>query len=296
MISELGLAATLVAALVSLPYLFSPIQVWVGGYSDRHPLLGYRRTPYIALGLLMCAGGAALAPSAAFMMASADGGRATLGVLLGALAFGAWGMGFNFATVSYLSLATDLAGEEHRARTVGVMWFMLIVSVLGAYAVWFILSFAVRLVHWDLPLALVLNAAVVALSWWIVQPLRHVRVPPVRARWYDLVVRALMIAVLVGTVVTLSFTIGAISTGNIAVFPIVLTSIALILHRRIGGPATAAILANAVIGLGGFGVAVATLYLTAERFGSPLALTVALAVSIGCNMMLYVMRKRAAAT
>src|SRR5919199_1785196 len=45
MISELKLAATLVAVLVALPYLFSPIQVWVGGYSDRHPLLGYRRTP-----------------------------------------------------------------------------------------------------------------------------------------------------------------------------------------------------------------------------------------------------------
>lgn len=129
MISELGLAATLVAVLVSLPYLFSPIQIWIGGYSDRHPLLGYRRTPYIALGLLLCAGGAALAPTAAFMMAGA-GGPTPQSLLVGLLAFGAWGMGFNFATVSYLSLATDLAGEEHRARTVGVMWFMLIVSVI----------------------------------------------------------------------------------------------------------------------------------------------------------------------
>ena len=129
MISELRLAATLVALLVALPYLFSPLQVWIGGYSDRRPLLGYRRTPYIALGLLLCAGGAALAPTAAFMMGGA-GGPTPQSVLAGLLAFGAWGMGFNFATVSYLSLATDLAGEEHRARTVGVMWFMLIVSVI----------------------------------------------------------------------------------------------------------------------------------------------------------------------
>lgn len=130
MISELKLAATLVALLVALPYLFSPLQVWIGSYSDRHPLWGYRRTPYIALGLLLCAGGAALAPTAAFMMAGAAPGQAAWGLLLGGLAFGAWGMGFNFATVSYLSLATDLAGEQHRARTVGVMWFMLIVSVI----------------------------------------------------------------------------------------------------------------------------------------------------------------------
>src|SRR5687768_6477089 len=117
MINELGLAATLVAVLVSLPYLFSPIQVWLGGYSDRHPLFGYRRTPYIALGLLLCVGGAALAPTAAFMLAS-SGGLSALSLLVGLLAFGAWGMGFNFATVSYLSLATDLVStEEVKARS-----------------------------------------------------------------------------------------------------------------------------------------------------------------------------------
>lgn len=126
MISELALSATLVAVLVSLPHLFSPIQVWIGGFSDRRPIFGYHRTPYIMLGLLLCVGGAALAPTAAFLL----GDGAALGLPVGLAAFGAWGMGLNFATVSYLSLATDLAGEEHRARTVGVMWFMLIVGVI----------------------------------------------------------------------------------------------------------------------------------------------------------------------
>jgi MFS transporter, BCD family, chlorophyll transporter len=140
MIGELGLPATLAAVLISLPYLFSPLQVWIGGYSDRHPLWGYRRTPYIALGLLLCVGGAALAPTAAFLMAGmgAEGGGQPIGhgvptisgTLVGLVAFGAWGMGFNFATVSYLSLATDMAGEEQRARAIGGMWFMLIVSVI----------------------------------------------------------------------------------------------------------------------------------------------------------------------
>ncbi|MEN9936649.1 MAG: hypothetical protein RLZZ387_3228 [Chloroflexota bacterium] len=128
MISELGIPATLTALLIALPYLAAPLQVWIGSYSDRHPLLGYRRTPYIALGLLLCAGGSALSPSAAFMLAE----RPALGMLFCMLAFGMWGMGFNFATVSYLSLATELAGEEHRARTVGAMWFTLIVGVIAA--------------------------------------------------------------------------------------------------------------------------------------------------------------------
>lgn len=133
MISELNLPASLVALLIVLPYLFSPMQVWIGGYADTHPLFGMRRTPYIVIGLLLCAGGSALSPMAAFMLAEGwHSGAFMPGLLLAILAFGAWGMGFNFATVSYLSLATEMAGEEHRARTIGIMWFMLIVAMIMA--------------------------------------------------------------------------------------------------------------------------------------------------------------------
>src|SRR5512134_366243 len=69
MIKELALSATLVALLASLPYLFSPIQVAIGSFSDRHPLFGLRRTPYIVLGLLLCVAGVVIAPKAAFLMA-----------------------------------------------------------------------------------------------------------------------------------------------------------------------------------------------------------------------------------
>ena len=169
------------------------------------------------------------------------------------------------------------------------------VSLGGAFAVWITLSFAMGTVAWTLPLAIAFNVAVIGLSLWIVHPLRHVRGVAVAARWYDLVLRAGMVAVLVGVVITLSFTIGPAASGSLAVFPIVLSSIMIILHRRIGGPATAAIMANAVIGLGGFAVAVITLYLSADRFGSPLALSLALAVSVGCNMLIYFARRRLAA-
>jgi MFS transporter, BCD family, chlorophyll transporter len=126
MIKELGISATLVALLASLPYLFSPIQVAIGSFSDRHPLGGYRRAPYIALGLALCVLGVVISPQAAYLIAT----RPALGVLLGVLAFGAWGMGFNFATVSYLSLASELSGENGRGRTIAVMWFMMIVCII----------------------------------------------------------------------------------------------------------------------------------------------------------------------
>jgi hypothetical protein len=60
------------------------------------------------------------------------------------------------------------------------------------------------------------------------------------------------VALLVGLVVTLSFRIGPAGSGVLAVFPVIYTSIMIILHCRIGGPATAAVLANAVPGLAGF--------------------------------------------
>ncbi|MFH2102358.1 MAG: BCD family MFS transporter [Chloroflexota bacterium] len=127
MIKELALSATLVAALASLPYFFSPLQVWIGGYSDRHPIFGWRRTAYIALGLLLCVAGVVISPQVAFLIAE----NRVLGILAALVAFGAWGMGYNFASVSYLALASELSGEKDRGRTVAVMWVMMIISIIA---------------------------------------------------------------------------------------------------------------------------------------------------------------------
>ncbi len=126
MIRELALPATLVAILASLPYLFSPVQVAIGSFSDRHSLFGLRRTPYILAGLLLCVAGVVISPWAAFRLA--EGGAA--GILAGLLPFLAWGMGYNLASVCYLALASEISGEDGRGRTVAVMWFMMIVSII----------------------------------------------------------------------------------------------------------------------------------------------------------------------
>lgn len=127
MIKELAISATLVALLASLPYLFSPIQVAIGSYSDRHPIFGLRRTPYILVGLLLCVLGVIVSPQVAFLMSENLG----LGILAGIGAFGAWGMGYNLSSVSYLSLASELSGENGRGKTIAIMWFMMIVSIIG---------------------------------------------------------------------------------------------------------------------------------------------------------------------
>lgn len=126
MIKELALSATLVALLASLPYLFSPIQVLIGSFSDRHPVYGFRRSPYIVLGLVLCVLGVVLSPPTAFLMAE----NRAAGVGLAILTFGAWGMGYNFSTVSYFSLASEISGEKGRSRTISIMFFMMVVSII----------------------------------------------------------------------------------------------------------------------------------------------------------------------
>ncbi|MHB8134706.1 MAG: BCD family MFS transporter [Anaerolineaceae bacterium] len=126
MIKELALSATLVSILAVLPYLFSPIQVAIGAYADKHPIFGYRRTPYILLGLILTVAGLALAPAVVYIMP----GNFALGLLLSVLVFGAWGMGYNFASVSYLSLASELSGEKERSKTIAIMFFFMVIGII----------------------------------------------------------------------------------------------------------------------------------------------------------------------
>src|SRR5690606_20810354 len=71
----------------------------------------------------------------------------------------------------------------------------------------------------------------------------------------DLLARAALTGGLVATVVTLSSVIGPAATGFGVVYPVTLTTLGWILHRRYGGMAAAAMLAaslRAMIGFVGF--------------------------------------------
>jgi hypothetical protein len=151
------------------------------------------------------------------------------------------------------------------------------VSFAGAVMVWSALAALSRTVHWSLAGGLLANAVAYA----ICLPLLR------RCRWYDIPLRASLVATLVATVVTLSGWVGPGVSGTIALFPVVFTSMMLILHPRIGGPATAAVLANSGWGLIGLGIAIAVLHLAALRFGSVVGLSLALATCVSWNLGLW---------
>jgi hypothetical protein len=99
-----------------------------------------------------------------------------------------------------------------------------------------------------------------------------------------------MVATLVATVAGLSTRVGPTITGMLAVFPIALLSLMLILRPRIGGPATGAVLANSMLGLVGFSLTCLTARLVVVPLDTPAGLSLALAVSVGCNLAFWWVR------
>jgi hypothetical protein len=167
-----------------------------------------------------------------------------------------------------------------------------LVSFSGAVAVWIALAALQRTVHWSLAGGLLANAFAFAICLPLLRRFRNVRMPLITRRWYDIPLRASLVASLVATVVTLSGSVGPNVSGTIALFPVVFTSMMLILHPRIGGPATAAVLANSGWGLMGLGLAIAVLHVAALRFGSAIALSLALATCVGWNLGLWWLSRR----
>jgi BCD family chlorophyll transporter-like MFS transporter len=128
MIFEFGLSKTIFTCMAIFPYIFSPIQVAIGSYADRHPILGYRRTPHILLGLVLCAAGLGISS----LMVSVIQENFTFGILIGLSAFFLWGMGYHFSAVSYFSLASEISGEKGRGTTIAIMFFMMVLGIIAA--------------------------------------------------------------------------------------------------------------------------------------------------------------------
>ena len=163
----------------------------------------------------------------------------------------------------------------------------MLASLSSALAVWLALAVLVRMTDWTLAGGIMVNLIAFAICLPLVRRLRAAKMPLITRRWYDIPLRAALVATLVATVVTLSNSVGPTVSGILALFPVVFASLMLILQPRIGGPATAAVIANGLWGLIGFGVAVMVLRLAARSFGAAAALSLALATSIGWNLGLW---------
>lgn len=180
-----------------------------------------------------------------------------------------------------MNAATVVAGLAYvrLAQRRGVL-----ACLAGTLAVWAALALAVRGLPWSLAGGLAVNAAAFALCLPLVRRYRAAAMPRARPRWTDLPLRAALVAAVVAIVVVAGNRFGPTASGVLALFPVVITSLILILHRRIGGPATAAVVANSLFGLIGFGLAIAALQAAARPLGAAAALLAALGVSLAWSV------------
>jgi len=75
MIVELGVPASLVGIMISLPLIFAPFRALIGFRSDTHrSVLGWRRVPFIYRGAMVQFGGLAIMPFALLVLSG--GGNA----------------------------------------------------------------------------------------------------------------------------------------------------------------------------------------------------------------------------
>lgn len=116
---------------------------------------------------------------------------------------------------------------------------------------------------------------------------RAVRVPLLVRQRYELPARTATVCIMMAGVLLLSRWGGPRAAGLLAVFPISTTCTILILHPRIGGRASAAVIANGLWGLFGIGLGLFALASTALTWGLPFALALLLAIPVAWNLSVW---------
>ncbi|MFG1400045.1 hypothetical protein [Roseixanthobacter pseudopolyaromaticivorans] len=166
-------------------------------------------------------------------------------------------------------------------------------SLLAALAAWAGTALLLRQVEWTLPGALAMNTGAFLLGALLSRHLSRARSSSGAARrWWEIPVRATLVAGLVGTVLVIGRVLGPSAAGLATVFPLTMSSLVLILHPRLGWQVSAAMLVKSQLGLVGFGFALALVTRAAPVFGAAVGLALGLCASVAWNLTLLILAHR----
>jgi len=164
-------------------------------------------------------------------------------------------------------------------------------SLGGAFLVWFFCAALTRLVDWSATSAVLLNIAVFPLAILAGRGFRaDGAAKRVKFTGTDLAWRAGVVTLCVIVVTGVSAAIGSFASGLFAFFPVALGSYFVILHPRIGGPATASVAAHVQAPLIGLGLSLLAVHLLAEAVGVWWSYAIGLSIGIGWNALLWGVR------
>lgn len=200
---------------------------------------------------------------------------------------------------AYIAAATVTSVAICGANPVFVLIYALLArsqpvwaSLAGALTAWAACGALVQSHEWSLAEALLFVAPIYSVALWLAQSFtRGVAIRNARRHWSDLAQRALFVATLTGVVMVSSRHVPPEVTGILSVMPILTTSLILVMHPRVGGPATAALLAHTLSGLVGMVIAFAAVNVAIPPLGVWTALALGLAITVAWNVMLIVVRR-----
>jgi uncharacterized membrane protein (GlpM family) len=168
------------------------------------------------------------------------------------------------------------------------------VSLGVAFLVWLVCAALSRLIDWTLPTALLLSAIVFPLTIIAVSRFRVESAAKTKVAFTarDLIWRAAVVTLSVVLVTAASSMIGSYFSGIFAFFPVAMGSYFVILHPRIGGPATASVAAHVQAPLIGLGLGLIAVHIMAAPVGVWWAYAAGLAIAIAWNAALWAWRSR----
>jgi hypothetical protein len=189
------------------------------------------------------------------------------------------------STAAIVAFVAGHAFAAQRFATVG--------SLAVATFVWLAVALLLQLRDWSFAEACVLLAASFALAMRGLRRFAVAATPAAGSRTrFDLPLRALLVATLVVATSLASRVFGPSVTGLLATYPVVFTSLIVILQPRGGGAFVSAVLVTGLKGMLGFGTALAVLHVAALRTSAAIALVLALIVAVGWNVSLALLRRR----
>jgi BCD family chlorophyll transporter-like MFS transporter len=126
---EMGIAQSAVGLLFAAPLLIAPLRAWMGDYTDRHPVTGLRRVPYMIGGSALAGFGVVLA-----ILLLTSGTPTALPVLAGVFAFFLLHeAGRNLAHNSFQALLAERFPDRQRPRAATLYEIVLLLGItIGA--------------------------------------------------------------------------------------------------------------------------------------------------------------------
>lgn len=166
-----------------------------------------------------------------------------------------------------------------------------VVSVGGAILVWLIGAALLRTVAWTPASAALLSALVFAATISLGARFRtDGAAKRTSATVRDIAIRALIVSLCVVIVTTLSHKIGSFASGMFALFPVAMASFFVILHPRIGGPASGAVAAHVQAPLIGLGLGFLAVHYLATAIGVWWSYAAGLSIGIAWNALMWLIR------